>query len=78
MIAVFIVMGISIALGAWLPTVAPLRESVPFLANWNLLALQILTGVTAFIILQFIVVLVMGAIMPPRPKDEYEEGAKRR
>jgi len=77
MIAVFIVLGISIALGAWLPTIVPLRESVPFLANWNLLALQIGTGVTAFIILQFIMVLIMGAIIPPRPKDEYEEDAKK-
>jgi hypothetical protein len=77
MIAVFIVLGISIALGAWLPTAVSLRDRVPFLANWNLLAVQILTGVIAFIILQFIVVLVMGAIIPPRSKDEYEEDAKK-
>jgi len=54
-----------------------LRDRVPFLANWNMLAVQILTGVIAFIILQFIVVLVMGVIIPPRPKDEYEEDAKK-
>jgi hypothetical protein len=77
MIAVFIVLGVSIALGAWLPTMIGLRDRVPFLANWNLLAVQVLTGVVAFIILQFIVVLVMGAIIPPRPKDEYEEDAKK-
>ena len=77
MIAVFIILGISIALGAWLPTIVPLRQSVPFLANWNLLALQIVTGVVAFIILQFVLVLVMGAITPPRPKDEYEMDARK-
>lgn len=77
MIAVFIVLGISIVLGAWLPTAAPLRASVPFVANWDLLALQIVTGVIVFIILQFVVVLVMGMIVPPRPKDEYEEDAKK-
>jgi len=77
MIAVFIILGISIALGAWLPTAVRLRESVPFLAKWNLLAVQIVTGVIAFVILQFTVVLVIGVIIPPRPKDEYEADAQK-
>ena len=77
MIAVFIILGISIALGAWLPTAVRLRESVPFLAKWNLLAVQIVTGVTAFVILQFTVVLVISVIIPPRPKDEYEADAQK-
>lgn len=77
MIAVFIVLGVSIALGAWLPTAVSWRDRAPFLAHWDLLAMQILTGVIAFIILQFIVVLVMGVVIPPKPKDEYEEDAKK-
>jgi hypothetical protein len=73
MILVFIVLGISIWLGWWLPLHVPLRNYVPIPNNWSILTIQIMTGVVTFILLQFLVVLIQGVIAPPPPKDEYDE-----
>jgi len=77
MIVIFIVMGVSVALGWWLPTQVPLHAYLPFLASWSMLTRQIATSVVAFVILQFLVVLIMGVIVPPRPRDEYEQDARK-
>jgi hypothetical protein len=77
MILIFIVLGISAGLGWWLPTQVPLHAYLPFVTSWSMLTRQIVTGLAAFTLLQFLVVLIMGVITPPRPRDEYEEDARR-
>jgi len=81
MLLIFIALGVSIWLGAWLPTNVPLRDYAPIPASWYnpllpgvpLLPIQIIVGVVAFILLQFIVVLISGILFPLPPQDEYDE-----
>jgi TRAP-type C4-dicarboxylate transport system permease small subunit len=73
MILIFIVLGFSIWLGWWLPKNVNLRGYVPIPDNWNLLTQQIVVGVVAFILLQFLVVLIQGILFPLQPQDKYDE-----
>lgn len=73
MILIFIALGISVALGWYIPLNYPVRDYLPFTATWSLLALQLATGVTAFILLQFIIVLIQGILLPPQPEDLYDK-----
>jgi hypothetical protein len=73
MILIFIALGISVALGWYIPLNYPVRDYLPFTATWSLLTLQLVTGVTAFILLQFIIVLIQGILAPPQPEDLYDK-----
>ena len=73
MILIFIALGASIALGWYIPLNYPVRNYLPFTATWSLLALQFAVGVTAFILLQFFVVLIQGILAPPQPEDLYDK-----
>jgi hypothetical protein len=81
MLLIFIALGVSVWLGAWLPVNVPLRDYAPIPASWYarllpsipILPIQIIIGVVAFILLQFIVVLISGILFPLPPQDEYDE-----
>jgi hypothetical protein len=73
MILIFIALGISVALGWYIPLNYPVRDYLPFTAAWSLLTLQFAVGVTAFILLQFIIVLIQGILAPPQSEDLYDK-----
>ena len=73
MILVFIVLGVSVALGWWIPLNYDVRQYLPFTATWSTLTIQLATGVVAFILLQFIIVLIQGILFPPPPEDQYDQ-----
>jgi hypothetical protein len=81
MILIFIVMGISVLLGWWLPVNVPLRQYVPIPDSWyapilpnpEIRLIQIVVGLVAFILLQFVVVLISGFLFPLPPQDEIDE-----
>ena len=73
MILIFIVLGASVALGWWIPLNYDVRGKLPFTATWSTLAIQLVTGVVAFILLQFILVLIQGILFPPQPQDQYDQ-----
>ncbi len=73
MLMVFITLGFSVWLGWWLPDHVNVRQYVPIPDNWPNLAISILAGVAAFIILQFLVSLISGILFPLPPKDKYDE-----
>jgi hypothetical protein len=81
MILIFIVLAFSIWLGWWLPLNVPLLDYLPISRNWynpfvpnvSIRPIQVAVGVVAFILLQFLVVLIQGVIAPPPPKDKYDE-----
>jgi hypothetical protein len=73
MILVFITAGIAIFLGWWVPQNYSVRDILPFTATWSTLTLQIVTGLVAFILLQFVVVLISGILFPPPPEELYDK-----
>jgi hypothetical protein len=73
MILIFIALGLSVALGWWIPLNYPVRNYLPFTATWSTLTLQLVTGVVVFILLQFIIVLIQGMLFPPQPEDVHDK-----
>ena len=73
MILIFIVLGVSAALGWWIPLHYDVRGHLPFIATWNTLVIQVVTGVVVFVLLQFIIVLIQGILFPPQPEDQYDQ-----
>ena len=81
MLLIFIALGVSIWLGAWLPINVPLRDYAPIPASWYVrflpsvpvLPIQLIVGVVAFILLQFVVVLISGILFPLPPQEEFDE-----
>ena len=73
MLLIFIVLGVSVALGRWIPLNYDVRQYLPFTATWSTLTIQLATGVVAFILLQFIIVLIQGILFPPPPEDQYDQ-----
>jgi len=73
MILVFIAAGIAIFLGWWVPQNYSIRGVLPFTATWSTLTLQIVTGLVAFILLQFVVVLISGILFPLQPEESYDK-----
>ncbi len=73
MLMVFIVLGVSAWFGWWLPGHMDVRQYVPIPANWPNLAISILGGLAAFILLQFLVSLISGILFPLPPQDKYDE-----
>jgi uncharacterized membrane protein YidH (DUF202 family) len=73
MLLIFIALGVSVALGWWIPLNYDVRGKLPFTATWSTLAIQLVTGVVAFILLQFILVLIQGILFPPQPQDQYDQ-----
>ncbi len=73
MIMVFVILAFSIWFGWWLPDHFPVRAYLPILATWPNLAISILGGLAAFILLQFLVSLISGILFPPPPKDKYDQ-----
>jgi|GEM_PF-5129190 len=81
MILIFIVMGVSVLLGWWLPVNVPLQQYAPIPDSWYapllpnpaIRPIQIVVGVVAFILLQFLVVLISGFVFPLPPQDEIDE-----
>ena len=81
MLLIFIALGFSVWLGAWLPNNVPLRDYAPIPANWYtpllpqvpIQPIQIVVGVVAFILLQFIIVLISGILFPLPPQEEFDE-----
>ena len=78
---ILVVMGISVLLGWWLPIHVPLQQYVPIPNNWytpilpnpEIRIIQIVVGLVAFILLQFLVVLISGFLFPLPPQDEVDE-----
>ncbi len=77
MITVIIILGISIWFGWWLPSHFNVRAYLPIPANWPDLAISVAGGVVAFILLQFVSVLISGILFPLQPQDQYEEEARK-
>jgi len=81
MLLIFIALGFSVWLGAWLPNNVPLRDYAPIPANWYtpllpqvpIQPIQIVVGVVAFILLQFVIVLISGILFPLPPQEEFDE-----
>jgi len=81
MLLIFIALGFSVWLGAWLPGNVPLRDYAPIPANWYtpllpqvpIQPIQIVVGVVAFVLLQFVVVLISGILFPLPPQEEFDE-----
>ena len=73
MILVFIAAGIAIFLGWWVPQSYSIPGVLPFTATWSTLTLQIVTGLVAFILLQFVVVLISGILFPLQPEESYDK-----
>ncbi len=73
MILVFITAGIAVFLGWWVPQNYAVRDVLPFTATWSTLTLQIVTGLAAFILLQFVIVLISGILFPPPPEELYDK-----
>ncbi len=73
MIMVLIILAFSVWLGWWLPGHVDVRQYVPIPLNWPDLAVSILAGLSAFILLQFVVVFISGILFPLPPKDKYDE-----
>jgi hypothetical protein len=81
MLLIFIALGVSVWLGAWLPNNVPLRDYAPIPANWYtpllpqvpIQPIQIVVGVVAFILLQFVIVLISGILFPLPPQEEFDE-----
>ena len=75
MILIFIVVGVSVFLGYWLPGqyYDEMSEYLPFTSTWSLLMRQLATGIIAFILLQFVVVMIQGFIAPPPPEDMFDK-----
>jgi len=73
MILIFVTAGIAIFLGGWVPQNYSIRDVLPFTATWSTLTLQIVTGLVAFILLQFVVVLISGILFPLQPEESYDK-----
>ena len=81
MLLIFIALGFSVWLGAWLPLNVPLGDYAPIPANWYtpilpnvpIRPIQIAVGVVAFILLQFVIVLISGILFPLPPQEEFDE-----
>jgi Na+/proline symporter len=81
MILVFICIAAAVVIGWWVPLNVPLRAYVPIPENWynpvvpgvHILWIQVVVGVAAFILLQFLVVLLSGIIFPPPPEELYDK-----
>jgi hypothetical protein len=80
MLLIFIALGFSVWLGAWLPSNVPLGDYAPIPADWYtpilnlpIRPIQIAVGVVAFILLQFFIVLISGFLFPLPPEDEFDK-----
>jgi len=75
MILVFIVIGVSIWFGWWLPRQEYfyVRDYLTFAAKWADWQISILGGVVAFVILQLVMVAVLGILFPLPPKDKFDQ-----
>jgi len=81
MILIFIILAASVFVGWWVPLNIPLRLYMPIADNWyapiipgvNVWLIQIVVGLIAFILLQFVLVLFSGILFPPPPADEYDK-----
>jgi len=81
MLLIFFALGFSVWLGAWLPNNVPLRDYAPIPANWYtpllpqvpIQPIQIVVSVVAFILLQFVIVLISGILFPLPPQEEFDE-----
>jgi hypothetical protein len=81
MLLIFIALGFSVWLGAWLPLNVRLGDYVPIPANWYtpilpnvpIRPIQIAVGVVAFILLQFVIVLISGLLFPLPPQEEFDK-----
>jgi hypothetical protein len=81
MILIFICIAAAVVIGWWAPLNIPFRAYLPIPDNWyaplirgvEILPIQLVAGLAAFILLQFVVVLLGGIISPPQPEDLYDE-----
>ena len=80
MLMIFVVMAVSIVLG-WLAPQLPLRNYIPIPDNWyyplysvvRVLPIQLAVGLVAFILLQFLVVLLSGFLFPLPPEEVFDK-----
>ncbi len=81
MILIMIAMAVSVFLGYWAPTALPFRGYLPIPTGWYapivrgvpVYPMQIIVGVTAFILLQFFIVLISGLLFPLEPEEMYDK-----
>ena len=81
MILILIAMAVSVFLGYWAPANLPFRSYVPIPDSWYapivrgvpVYPMQIVVGVVAFILLQFVIVLISGLLFPLQPEEMYDK-----
>ena len=81
MILILIAMAASVFLGYWAPTHLPFRGYLPIPNSWYapivrgapVYPMQIIVGVVAFILMQFVIVLISGLLFPLAPEETYDK-----
>jgi hypothetical protein len=81
MILIFIILGVSVFAGWWVPLNIPLRAYVPIRDDWytpliphtQVMLIQLVVGLAVFILLQFVLVLLSGFLFPLPPVEQYDK-----